>query len=160
MGDRVVVAPYGVGIIGRTCDRPVGTETHTYYEIDFPNTRSRAYIPVNNAAVPGMRAALTVKDLEELAILLHGEGLSLPRQWSVRHQAVGALIAQGDPRQLAALICELRRWSLERRLPDLDRQAYRHALKLLSQEVESICHQEAHHLTQVLLELLNETLVH
>lgn len=156
IGDRVVLPPYGIGVVQGTCQRPLGDEEQTYYQVAFPNTSSRAYVPV--AAAPGtvMRAALTVQDMPHLLSSLQSSTLNLPRQWAARHRRVMEILALGDPFELAVLTCELGRWNAERRLPDLDRQALRRAIRLLEQEVQDLNDQTAHNVQQMLSQAWSE----
>ena len=64
--------------------------------------------------------------------------INLPKQWAARHRRVTDILTSGDPYQIATLASELRRWDLERGLPDLDRQAYRRALRLLAGEISAV----------------------
>ncbi|UQN07471.1 CarD family transcriptional regulator [Deinococcus sp. QL22] len=145
-GDRVVLPPYGIGVVSGTCQRPVAGQSHAYYQVDFPNTSSRAYVPVSSPDETGMRAALTACDMPNLLghLSLSTNDLNLPRQWAARHRRVTEILVSGDPYELATLTGELRRWNVERGLPDLDRQAFRRAIKLLEQEVNGLEDQCAH----------------
>ncbi len=134
-GDRVVLPPYGVGTVCGTCLRPVLGQDVPYYELSFPHTSARAFVPVSAPASAGLRPALTGGDLATLLERLTSGAVDLPRQWAARQRSVTELLVSGDPFALARLICELRRWNLERGLPDLDRQAYQKAIKLLQQEI-------------------------
>jgi len=137
-GDRVVLPPYGVGVICGISKRCIADNTLAYYQVEFPNSTSRAYVPVDAPTGVGMRPALTSADMPALLTRLRDGRMNLPRQWAARHRKVTEILVSGDPFQLAALAAELRRWNVERGLPDLDRQAYRRALKLLEQEVREI----------------------
>ncbi|MPY67449.1 CarD family transcriptional regulator [Deinococcus sp. SDU3-2] len=138
-GDRVVLPPYGLGVVRDTCQRPVAGELLAYYRIEFPNTASQAYVPVDAPQGTGLRAALTSAELPTLlGHLQDSQTLNLPRQWAARHRRVTEILAGGDPYELATLTCELRRWNVERGLPDLDRQALRRAIRLLEQEVRGL----------------------
>ena len=137
-GDRVVLPPYGIGMICGTCARPLGSEMHTYYQIEFQHTSSRAYVPVESPSLTGMRPALTPPELPRLLDALQNGELDLPRQWSVRYQRVTVILASGEPYELAAMIGQFHRWNVKRALPDLDRQAFRKAIKLLIQEIEGL----------------------
>ncbi|THF86014.1 CarD family transcriptional regulator [Deinococcus sp. KSM4-11] len=142
-GDRVVLPPYGIGVVQGTCQRPVGGQEQAYYQVAFANTSSRAYVPVAAPAGTGLRAALTAGDMPALLASLHSSTLNLPRQWAARHRRVADILASGDPFELAILTCELRRWNVQRGLPDLDRQALRRAIRLLEQEVSGLEDTEA-----------------
>ncbi|CAA9581145.1 MAG: CarD-like transcriptional regulator [uncultured Truepera sp.] len=69
---------------------------------------------------------------------LNNGRVNLPKQWAARHRRVTEILSSGDPYQIATLGSELRRWDLERGLPDLDRQAYRRALRLLAGEISAV----------------------
>lgn len=155
-GDRVVLPPYGVGVVSGTCQRPLGDATHVYYELQFTHTASRAYVPVAAPQSAGLRAALTESDLPELLTRLQDSSLDLPKQWAARQRVVTEIIASGRPLELAVLTCELRRWNIERGLPDLDRQAFRQAIKLLEQEVSGLTSHNAQAIQHFLDRAWNE----
>lgn len=137
-GDQVVLPPYGVGVVSGTTVKHVAGDDKKYYEVEFPNGTSRAFVPVDAPFGSGLRAALTNEEIENvLERLVNGE-ITLPRQWAARHRKVTDLITSGDPYQIATLAAELRRWDLERGLPDLDRQAYRRAKALLAGEISAV----------------------
>ncbi|GGK31076.1 transcriptional regulator [Deinococcus malanensis] len=156
IGDRVVLSPYGIGVVCGTCERPVAGQAHTYYEVKFPATVSRAYVPVADPASTGIRRALGDQDLHDLMNHLQNGELELPRQWSARHRLVNDILAGGKPYELAALTCQLRRWNVQRGLPDLDRQAFRRAIRLLEQEVSDLRNQLARQVEDYLQEVWNE----
>lgn len=137
-GDQVVLPPYGVGIVSGTTTKTVAGADLKYYEVQFPNGTSRAYVPVHAPLEAGLRPALTREEVQSvLERLAHGR-ITLPKQWAARHRKVTDILTSGDPYQIATLASELRRWDLERGLPDLDRQAYRRALRLLAGEISAV----------------------
>ena len=156
-GDRVVLPPYGIGVVSSVCLRPVAGEDQAYYQVDFPNTSSRAFVPVASPDIAGMRAALTARDMPALLDSLKTSRLNLPRQWAARHRRVTEILVSGNPFELAILTCELRRWNVERGLPDLDRQAFRRAIKLLEQEVSGLQDDGAQDVQQLLVHAWTET---
>lgn len=145
-GDQVVLPPYGVGVVAGTTVRSVAGSDLKYYQVDFPNGTSRAFVPVASPQAAGLRPALTDEEVQNVMERLNNGRINLPKQWAARHRRVTEILSSGDPYQIATLASELRRWDLERGLPDLDRQAYRRALRLLAGEVSAvlgITHQEA-----------------
>ncbi|MGY2895272.1 CarD family transcriptional regulator [Deinococcus sp. UYEF24] len=137
-GDRVMVPPYGIGVVHGTCSRQVAGQQAAYYAIEFPESSSRAFVPVNAPTGSGMRLALTSRETPKLLRQLCEGRLQLQPQWSARQRQVTEILVSGDPFELATLTCELRRWNVDRGLPDLDRQAFRQAIKLLEQEVRGL----------------------
>lgn len=138
MGDQVVLPPYGVGIVAGTTERMIAGANQKYYQVEFPNGTSRAYVPVAAPQGAGLRAALTQDEVQSVLERLQNGRITLPKQWAARHRKVTDLLTTGDPYQIATLASELRRWDLERGLPDLDRQAYRRALRLLAGEISAV----------------------
>jgi len=137
-GDQVVLPPYGVGIVSGTTTRTIAGTANQYYQVDFPNGTSRAYVPVAAPQVAGLRPALTQEEVQGVLERLNNGRINLPKQWAARHRRVTEILSSGDPYQIATLASELRRWDLERGLPDLDRQAYRRALRLLAGEISAV----------------------
>lgn len=137
-GDQVVLPPYGVGVIAGLMVRTVAGAECEYYQVDFPNGTSRAYVPVNAPQEAGLRPALTQDEVKAVTERLNNGRVNLPKQWAARHRKVTEILTSGDPYQIATLASELRRWDLERGLPDLDRQAYRRALRLLAGEISAV----------------------
>ena len=137
-GDQVVLPPYGVGVVSGTMTRMVAGAESNYYQVDFPNGTSRAYVPVQAPQKAGLRPALTEDEVRAVTERLVDGRVTLPKQWAARHRKVTEILTSGDPYQIATLASELRRWDLERGLPDLDRQAYRRALRLLAGEISAV----------------------
>jgi CarD family transcriptional regulator len=137
-GDQVVLPPYGVGVVAGTTTKTVAGTDLQYYQVDFPNGTSRAYVPVEAPQQAGLRAALTEEEVHSVLERLANGRINLPKQWAARHRRVTDILTSGDPYQIATLASELRRWDLERGLPDLDRQAYRRALRLLAGEISAV----------------------
>jgi CarD family transcriptional regulator len=125
-------------VVSGIATRRVAEAVRAYYQVEFPNGTSRAYVPVDALSRVGMRLALTQDEMPQLLFYLRTGRVQLPRQWAARHRKVTEILVGGDPYEIATLASELRQWSRERGLPDLDRQAYRRAIKLLAQEIQEI----------------------
>lgn len=137
-GDQVVLPPYGVGVIVGQTTRMVAGISFEYYEVNFPNGTSKAYVPIASPRAAGLRPALSHTQVDIVLERLNNGRLSLPKQWAARNRKVTEIISSGDPYEIAVLASELRRWDRERGLPDLDRQAYRRALRLLAGEISAV----------------------
>ncbi len=137
-GDKVVLPPYGVGIVAGVSQRSVAGTDRDYYQVDFPGTRSKAFVPVESNPTTRLRRALTDQQIPEILGLLREGRLPLPKQWAARHRKTTEVLANGDPFSIATLAGQLRAWENEKGLPDLDRQALRRAMHLLSEEVSQV----------------------
>jgi len=125
-------------VVSGTTTKTVAGTDHQYYQVDFPNGTSRAFVPVKAPQEAGLRPALTRDEVQSVLERLQNGRITLPKQWAARHRKVTDILTSGDPYQIATLASELRRWDLERGLPDLDRQAYRRALRLLAGEFGAV----------------------
>lgn len=134
-GDKVVLPPYGVGVVAGIAERRVSGVARAYYQVDFPGTRSKAYVPVEAPQSVGLRPALSPEEIPTILDLLKNGRMPLPKQWAARHRKTSEILADGNPYRIAQLAGQLRAWDLERGLPDLDRQALRRAVHLLAEEV-------------------------
>ena len=102
--------------------RTVGGTDQQYYQVDFPNGTSRAYVPVSAPQGTGLRPALTKEEVQSVLERLQNSRITLPPQWPARHPTGTDLLTPGDPYQIATLATALRRWGPERGLPVVDRQ--------------------------------------
>jgi len=137
-GDKVVLPPYGVGVVAGIAQRSIAGSDKSYYQVDFPGTRSKAYVPVEAPQTTRLRRALSPDQVGEILALLQEGRLPLPRQWAARHRKTTEILADGDPFRIATLAGQLRAWELEKGLPDLDRQALRRAMHLLAEEISQV----------------------
>lgn len=137
-GDKVVLPPYGVGVVAGVAQRSVAGSDRAYYQVDFPGTRSKAYVPVETPQSTRLRRALSNEQVPEILALLREGRLPLPRQWAARHRKTTEILADGDPFRIATLAGQLRAWEIEKGLPDLDRQALRRAMHLLAEEISQV----------------------
>ncbi len=137
-GDKVVLPPYGVGVVAGIAQRSVAGSDKSYYQVDFPGTRSKAYVPVEAPQTTRLRRALSPDQVNEILALLQEGRLPPPRQWAVRHPKTTEILADGDPFRIATLAGQLRAWEQEKGLPDLDRQALRRAMHLLAEEISQV----------------------
>ncbi len=134
-GDKVVLPPYGVGVVSEIAQRVISGSQRAYYQVDFPGTRSKAFVPVESPHSVGLRRALCREEIPIILDKLRTGQIILPKQWAARHRRTTEILAEGDPHKIATLAGQLRAWELERGLPDLDRQAFRRAMHLLEEEV-------------------------
>lgn len=133
-----MLPPYGVGVVAGVAQRSVAGSDRAYYQVDFPGTRSKAYVPVETPQSTRLRRALSNEQVPEILGLLREGRLPLPRQWAARHRKTTEILADGDPFRIATLAGQLRAWEIEKGLPDLDRQALRRAMHLLAEEISQV----------------------
>ncbi len=153
-----MLPPYGVGVVAGIAQRSVAGSDRTYYQVDFPGTRSKAYVPVEAPQTTRLRRALSPDQVNEILGLLHEGRLPLPRQWAARHRKTTEILADGDPFRIATLAGQLRAWELEKGLPDLDRQALRRAMHLLAEEISQVMEMNLEDARRLFEETVGESL--
>ena len=119
-GDKVVLPPYGVGVVAGIAQRSVSGVSRAYYQVDFPGSRSKAYVPVEAPHSVGLRKALAPEEVPVILDLLKNGRMPLPKQWAARHRKTSEILAEGNPYRIAQMAGQLRAWEVERGLPDLD----------------------------------------
>ena len=126
-GDKVVLPPYGVGVVAGIAQRSVSGVSRAYYQVDFPGSRSKAYVPVEAPHSVGLRKALAPEEVPVILDLLKNGRMPLPKQWAARHRKTSEILAEGNPYRIAQMAGQLRAWEVERGL--------RRAIHLLAGEV-------------------------
>lgn len=155
-GDRVVFPPYGVGVVSGISTQSVSNIPRRYYQVEFLSNSSKAYVPVDQPRMGGLRRVIDVKEVDEIEKRLQDDVSVLPGQWFARYQKVTEVLAKGDPFELASLTSELRNKLLRRGLPDLDLQSYRRAIKCLLQEIRELKDDRAKGVENILKQALLE----
>jgi CarD family transcriptional regulator len=89
-GDKVVLPPYGVGVVAGIAQRSISGVSRAYYQVDFPGSRSKAYVPVEAPQSVGMRKALSPEEVPVILDLLKNGRMPLPKQWAARHRSGAA----------------------------------------------------------------------
>ncbi len=153
-----MLPPYGVGVVAGIAQRSVAGSDKSYYQVDFPGTRSKAYVPVEAPQTTRLRRALSPDQVNEILALLREGRLPLPRQCAARHRKTTEILADGDPFRIATLAGQLRAWELEKGLPDLDRQALRRAMHLLAEEISQVMEMNLEEARKLFEETVGESL--
>ena len=79
-GDKVVLPPYGVGVVAGIAQRSISGVSRAYYQVDFPGSRSKAYVPVEAPQSVGLRKALSPEEVPVILDLLKNGRMPLPKQ--------------------------------------------------------------------------------
>lgn len=156
-GDKVVLPPYGVGVVARIAQRTVGGVGRSYYQVEFLGSRSRAFVPVDAPTEAGLRPALSEDQVPVILNNLRDGRMVLPKQWAARHRRVTEILTEGDLYKIAILAGQLRSWEVERGLPDLDRQAFRRAVNLLVDEIAQALDLEIEKVREILANLWSDS---
>lgn len=129
IGDKVVYPMHGAGEITGIEEQEVGGVTQSYYILRLPMGSMKLMLPVDKVEEIGLRDVIAETQLDELKEVLGGESETIQGSWNKRFHATLDRLKTGDIMEVAAVVRNLTRQNLkkkipggERRLLDLSRQ--------------------------------------
>lgn len=153
VGDCVVYAKHGVGLVEDIEEIEVKGEVFHSLAINLKATGVKLFIPIDKAEDMGLRHLEKETKLNNaLGILSSAEEvdeLSVARTWKERKKILDELFKSGRPQELAKIIKYLYKKNQVKDLPNSERKIYDFALKFLiheMSEVKDITEEEADHI--------------
>ena len=129
IGDKVVYPMHGAGEITGSEEQEVGGVTQSYYILRLPMGSMKLMLPVDKVEEIGLRDVIAETQLDELKEVLSGESETIQGSGNKRFHATLDRLKTGDIMEVAAVVRNLTRQNLkkkipggERRLLDLSRQ--------------------------------------
>lgn len=142
VGDRVVYAKHGVGIVEDIEEMEFKEEVYYSFSINLKATGVKLFIPVDKAIEMGLRhledEECLDRSLEILASTKEVEELSAARTWKERKKILDELFKSGKPEELAKIIKYLYEKNQIKDLPNSERKIYDFALKFLCHEIAEV----------------------
>ena len=129
VGDKVVYPMHGAGEVMCVEEHEVGGEKKSYYVLKLPMGNLKLMIPVDKVEEIGIREVIDESRLDEVKEVLSGDTESSHGSWNKRFQATLDRLKSGDILEVAAVVRNLTRQHVrkklssgERRLLELSRQ--------------------------------------
>jgi len=158
VGERVVYPSHGVGEIINIETQVIGGMELKMYVVSFPQDKLTVKVPINRAAISGLRTLANKGDLNTIYITLQGKpNKRTNRMWSRRAQEYENKINSGNIVSVAEVVRDLFKDGEGERSYS-ERTIYESALDRLAREVaalESIAPMDA---VSKLIEVLKEKL--
>jgi CarD family transcriptional regulator len=132
---RVVYPSQGVGIIKSIEEKSFKENAVLYYVIYLEVSDMTIMVPVDKAAVLGIRPIVAKDEALKALELISEDYEPVPSDWKVRYQTNVDLLKKGSVMDIATIVRSLYHRSKVKELPIQERKLYDTALKLLEDEV-------------------------
>ena len=108
IGEKVVYASQGVGIIENLLKKTIGGQVLELYEISIMETGLKVSVPVKMAESQGLRPIVDTKSIERVYDLLKNRDVSVDNQtWNRRYRQYQAKIKTGSLIEIAKVVRDL-----------------------------------------------------
>lgn len=135
VGDRVVYASQGAGVVQERTSRDVLGERREYLKVVFLKGNLAVLVPLGGGNEVGLRHTVGSDEIELLFDALVRADLNLPLPWPPRFRAEQDILARGAAYEIARLIGVLARRDLEKGLAATEREMFENAKALLASEL-------------------------
>ena len=158
IGERVVYPSHGVGEIINIESQTVACTEIRVYVVSFPQDKLILKVPVNRAAISGLRTLVNVGDLDTIYSTLQGKpNKRANRMWSRRAQEYENKINSGNIVAVAEVVRDLYK-DAESERSYSERTIYESALNRLAREVAALESLEPAAAVDKLIEVLKDKL--
>lgn len=142
--DQQVVYPsQGVGKIVAVFEKTYKDTTTQYYKIYIAVSDMIVMVPVDNAAMLGIRPIVSAEEAQQALDMLGEMVEPVTSDWKLRYQMNLDLLKKGSIHDIASIVRCLYHRSKVKELPILERKLYDNAKKLLEDEIAFAMGKEA-----------------
>jgi len=106
-GDKVVHKRLGGGYIKSVAKREIDGEEINCLEIDFIISNTRAYVPLSQIGLEGLRRPISTEEMGLMKGTLLSPAAELAGDWKSRAKYLRDKLCQGDPYRIAEIIRDL-----------------------------------------------------
>lgn len=135
IGDKVVYPMHGAGEITGIEEQEVGGVTQSYYILRLPMGSMKLMLPVDKIDEIGLRDIIDKSKLEELKEVLSGESDMAQGSWNKRFHATLDRLKTGDILEVAAVVRNLTRQNLKKKIPGGERRLLELSRQILISEL-------------------------
>jgi len=135
VGDRVVYASPGAGVVTERTSRLVLGEEREYLKVVFLKGNLEVLVPIGGGNEMGLRHTIGAEEIDALFEALVRADLSLPLPWPPRYRAEQEILGRGAAYELARMIGVLAHRDLEKGLAATEREIHETAKGLLASEL-------------------------
>lgn len=155
IGERIVYPSHGVGEIVNVEYQVIASVEIKVYVISFPQDKMILKVPVNRAAISGLRQLVSKNDLVLIYSTLQGKPKQGNRMWSRRAQEYESKINSGNVVAIAEVVRDLYKNADSDRSYS-ERTIYESALNRLAGELSILENINAEEAISKLIEVLRE----
>jgi CarD family transcriptional regulator len=137
-GDKVVHKRLGGGYIKAIAKKEIGGEKINCLEIDLILSNARAYVPLSQAGLEGLRKPINPEEIALMKGTLLSSASELDGDWKSRAKHLRDKLCQGDPYQIAEIIRDLYPGAALDKLTATEKAIMEKAKHLLASEVSLV----------------------
>ncbi|MEL6346332.1 MAG: CarD family transcriptional regulator [Myxococcota bacterium] len=135
-GERAVYPGCGVGIIDDIEDVDLGAGSTSMYVLQFPDDKTRIWVPAANAASLGLRRVMSPRKAQKTLEVITAQEAPPKRQtWNRRFRRYSEKIQTNEPTALGEVLGELAAIKNQKALSFGERKIYRQVHDLLVAEL-------------------------
>ncbi len=137
-GDKVVHKRLGGGYIRSVTKKEIDGEEINCLEIDFILSDMRAYVPLSQTGLEGLRKPISSEEIDEMRGTLLAPATELEGDWKNRAKYLRDKLCQGNPYQIAEIIRDLYPGAILDKLTATEKSILERAKHLLASEVSLV----------------------
>ena len=134
IGDRIVYPMHGAGIIEQIEEKQILGEVRKYYILKIPCGDMKIMIPTESSRDIGIRAVISVEQINEVLGVLGAEVTEMSSNWNRRYRENMEKLKTGDIYNVAEVVRNLMRTDKEKKLSTGEKKMLSNAKQILISE--------------------------
>ncbi len=135
IGDKIVYPMHGAGIIEEIEDKKILGEIRRYYILKVPCGDMKIMIPVESCREIGVRAVISIEEIEDVLRVLNAETTEMSSNWNRRYRENMEKLKTGDVYNVAEVVRNLMRTDKEKKLSTGEKKMLSNAKQILISEI-------------------------
>lgn len=135
IGDRIVYPMHGAGIIEQIEEKQILGEVRRYYILKVPCGDMKIMIPTESSQEIGVRAVISVSEINEVLGVLSAESSEMSNNWNRRYRENMEKLKTGDIYNVAEVVRNLMRTDKEKKLSTGEKKMLSNAKQILISEI-------------------------
>ncbi len=135
IGDRIVYPMHGAGIIEEIEEKLILGEIRKYYILKVPCGDMKIMIPIESSGDIGIRAIISVDEIEEVIQILGAESSEMSNNWNRRYRENMEKLKTGDIYNVAEVVRNLMRTDRDKKLSTGEKKMLSNAKQILISEI-------------------------
>ncbi|MDF3002413.1 MAG: CarD family transcriptional regulator [Bacillota bacterium] len=135
IGDKIVYPMHGAGIIEEIEEKLILGESRKYYILKMPFGDMKIMIPVDSSNDNGIRAIITVDEINAVMDILSAGSSEMSNNWNRRYRENMEKLKTGDICSVAEVVRNLMRTDREKKLSTGEKKMLSNAKQILVSEI-------------------------
>jgi len=135
IGDKIVYPMHGAGIIEQIEEKKILGESRKYYILRVPCGDMKIMIPTESSNEIGVRAIISVQEINEVIQVLAAESSEMSNNWNRRYRENMEKLKTGDIYNVAEVVRNLMRTDKDKKLSTGEKKMLSNAKQILISEI-------------------------